>query len=381
MIVAGEASGDRHGARLVSALRDAEPETDFIFFGAAGPKMRDVNVEPIVVADNLSIVGLLEIGRALPTFVRAMRRLNKAATELKPDVVVLIDFPDFNLRLAKSMKKRGFKVVYYISPQLWAWRKYRISAIRKYVDLLLTILPFERDWYSQNNFHRVEFVGNPLSFDVRVNRTRAEFCDAHGLNPAKPIVSLLPGSRQKEIVRILPIMIDTAREIHGAWPEAQFVVAMANGHHLGFVRDQVERILSVVDVNVKIVENETYDALGSSDVAAVTSGTATLECGIIGTPMAIVYKTSALNYRLFKPLISVEHYGLVNLIAGRRLAKEIIQNDLTAQTLSDELERLLVPVENAQMRADLNRVHAKLGRGGASERAALAILKTINSPS
>ncbi|MBP7415784.1 MAG: lipid-A-disaccharide synthase [Pyrinomonadaceae bacterium] len=372
MIVAGEASGDGHAAKLVRAIRDNSPDKDFEFFGSAGPRMREAGVTATVEADSLSIVGLAEIGRALPMFLRTMRKLKAAAVEKRPDVAILIDFPDFNLKLAKHLKKQGIKVVYYISPQLWAWRKYRISSVKKFVDLMLTILPFEKDWYAENGVTHVEYVGSPLAREVHADRTKQQFCSDHELDAAKPIITLLPGSRHKEIVQILPVMLAAAERL-ASESKIQFVIAISSAKQ----RKDIDQLVAGSEVNFKVVENETYDALNASDAAAVTSGTATLETGIIGTPLVIVYKTSAINYKLLEPFIDVPHYGLINLIAGERLAKELIQNDFTAQTLVDEITRLLQPDVNAEMRVRLKETADKLGYGGASKRAAEAILKIV----
>lgn len=400
MIVAGEASGDGHAAKLADALREIVPHSKF--FGCAGPKMRAVGVEAIVKADDLSIVGLPEIAAALPKFLNVYRQLVKAAEERQPEVVILVDFPEFNLKLARSLKKRGFKIVYYISPQLWAWRKYRIRTIKNQVDLVISILPFEKQWYAEHGVHHVEYVGSPLAREIHANLSKEEFCSKHGLDPERPIVSLLPGSRHKEIVKILPELLRTAAmmsvppALAGGLtqqgdnahlqppattggtdtPKIQFVVAFASDRHAGEV-EKAKSFLTKDDrfavENILSVFGETYDALNASDAAAVTSGTATLETGIIGTPMAIVYKTSAFNYKLMRPLIDVEHFGLINLIAVERVAKELIQHDFTAKTLSAELFRLLDPHENAAVRSRLHTAADKLGHGGASKRAAEAI--------
>src|SRR5215203_1530598 len=227
MIVAGEASGDRHAAKLVNALREAEPSINFEFFGSAGPRMRDAGVDAVIKADRLSIVGLAEIARALPMFLRASNELKRAAEVREPDAVILVDFPEFNLKLAKALKKKGFKIIYYISPQLWAWRKYRISTIKRYVDLLLTILPFEKDWYSDRGVEHVEYVGSPLAREVVAKRTKAEFCEENGLDPERQIVALLPGSRHKEIVRILPVMLEGGNVLSEKSSGVQFVIAAA----------------------------------------------------------------------------------------------------------------------------------------------------------
>lgn len=377
MIVAGEASGDTHAAKLVHALRDVEPDTDFQFFGAAGPKMRDEGVDAVVKSDGLAIVGLAEIAVALPMFLKAFNDLKRATVERKPDVVILVDFPDFNLKLAKTLMRKGFRIVYYISPQLWAWRKYRVRSIKKYVDLMLTILPFEKDWYAKHGVENVEYVGSPLAREVHSNIGKEEFCRKNYIDPSKPIVALLPGSRHKEIVRILPVMLTAASEISRQNENIQFLIAMASNRNMSDVKRAIDNAESQgipLPRTLNVLEGETYDALNAADAAAVTSGTATLEAGIIGTPMAIVYKTSTLNYKLFEPMINVPHYGLINLIAEKRVATELIQAEFTAETLSDELLRLLEPDTNAAMRAELKIASDKLGHGGASKRAAEAIL-------
>jgi len=381
MIVAGEASGDLHAAKLVHELRVAANER-VRFFGAAGPLMREAGVEAVLQSDDLAIVGVLEIATALPLFLRAFKSLKKAARERKPDVAVLVDFPDFNLKLAKALKKQGTRVVYYISPQLWAWRSYRVRAIKKYVDLMITILPFEKDWYETMGVTNVEYVGSPLAKEVHATRAKRQFCSDHKIDDSKPLVALLPGSRHKEIVRILPVMLESAAKMAVQIADVQFVMPLASERAL----PDVQRILRQVEnesgipKDLFIVTGETFDALKSSDVAAVTSGTATLETAIIGTPMAIVYRSSSLNYGLLRPLISVEHFGLVNLIAGERVAKELIQRDFTAETLSQELIRLLEPKVNIEMREKLEQTIEKLGKGGASKRAATAIMKMIGQP-
>ena len=381
MIVAGEASGDLHAAKLVNAFRESAPDASFEFFGAAGERMREAGVEAIVHADGLSVVGLPEIGRALPMFLRTFSALKNAAAVRKPDAVILVDFPDFNLKLARSLSKNGHRVIYYISPQLWAWRGYRIRTIRKYVELVISILPFEKAWYAEQGITNVVYVGSPLAREVHPTQDRTEFTRLHGLDPNRPIVSLLPGSRHKEIVRILPVMLDAVSRMSVVNTDLQFVIAIGSAKNLIDVRSAIDsasaRGISVKE-NVIVVENETFNALNASDAAAVTSGTATLETGIIGTPMAIVYKTSAFNYKLLRPLIDVEHFGLINLIADERVARELIQDEFTAKSLSDELFRLLEPETNRLVREKLNAASDKLGHGGASGRAALLILDRMS---
>lgn len=376
MIVVGEPSGDAHAAKLVKALREIGSEINFEFFGATGHYLREAGVETILKADDLSIVGLPEIARALPMFWNAFQTLKKEAVKKKPDAVVLIDFPDFNLKLAKSLKKAGIKVIYYISPQIWAWREYRIKTIKNSVDLLLTILPFEKDWYAKRGVNHVEYVGNPLTREVHADLSKEEFCARHKLDADKPIISLLGGSRHKEIARILPVLMETAALMKKKKNDLQFIIPLARNRKRAEIEEAKQKFGSELP-QFTIVQGETFNALNASDAAAVTSGTATLETAIIGTPQAIVYKSSAFNYKLLRPLISVEHFGLINLIARERLVKELIQDDFTAETLSAELYRLLDAETNKKMREKLKEVVETLGHGGASKRAAGFILKFL----
>ena len=260
---------------------------------------------------------------------------------------------------------------------MWAWRKYRIRTIRKYVDLLISILPFEKQWYADHGVEHVEYVGSPLAMEVHADVSREEFCAKHGLDTSNPIVSLLPGSRHKEITKILPVMLKAARLIASQRPEIQFVIALAA------VRDRREAEFAIAASATQLppitmVQGETFDAVKASDAAAVASGTATLETGILGTPMAIVYKTTGFNYKLLRPLIDVAHFGLINLIAEKRIAKELIQDDFTPEALAAELLRLLEPEANAAASAELAAAVDKLGHGGASIRAAAAILSRLS---
>lgn len=382
MLVAGEVSGDIHAASLVKAIREISPETSFEFFGATSEKLREQDVETVINADNLSVVGLPEIARSLPMFWNAFQTLKREAIKRKPDAVILIDFPDFNLKLAKSLKKKGLKIIYYISPQLWAWRKYRIRTIRKYVDLLLTILPFEKGWYQEHEIRHVEYVGNPLAGEVKARLTKEEFCAKHNLNSSEPIIALLPGSRHKELVLILPEMLEAAGLMARQNSNLQFIIALPSTRKADEVETAIEAARqkkTYLPANLLTVRSETREALNAADVAAVTSGTATLETAIIGTPMAIVYKTSNFNYKLLRPLIDVEYFGLVNLIAQKPLAKELIQNEFTKESLSSELFRLLEFENNQNMRERLRETADSLGSGGAAERAAGIVLKFLQN--
>ena len=371
MIVAGEPSGDAHAAALVKALRE---HADFDLFGATGPLMRDAGVETTVDSDELAIMGIVEVGRVFEKFIKAFRKLKAAAIEQQPDAVILVDWPEFNLRLARSLRRRGFKVIYYISPQLWAWRPRRIRNIKRDVDLLLSILPFEAEWYKARNVDHVEFVGHPLSGEVKARFGREEFCRRNDLDPTKPIVSFLPGSRIKELQRILPLMLEAIKQLRDARPEIQAVAVVAPSRTV----EETRVILSQHDsANIKLVQHQTREALAGSDAAAIASGTATLEAALLETPMVVVYKESPINWHTLGRLITVEHYGLVNLVAGREIAKELMQDQFTAENLSSRLLELLEPETNKAMRASLREVAHKLGEPGASQRAAKLIAEFL----
>ncbi len=382
LIVAGEASGDAHAAALVRALREDAPGVSFEFFGATGREMRAAGVDTLVATDDLSITGLMEIGGALRQFWRAFQTLKRAGLERAPDAVILVDWPDFNLRLARVFRRRGVRVIYYISPQLWAWRAHRTRQIRRDVDLLLAILPFEPAWYAARGITHVEFTGHPLTGEVRARYDRAEFCRRHALDASRPIVALLPGSRRKELLRILPHMIEAAKTIHAARPEAQFVVALAPNRSDEEAQAILDSSLSSNHAELSkaicITHQETREALGAADAAAVASGTATLEAALLGTPLVVVYKESFINWHTLGRLINTEHFGLVNLVAGTRLAPELMQNDFTGDTLAAELLKLLDPAHNAATRARLRDATRGLGAGGASNRAAEVVLRAID---
>lgn len=374
MIVAGEASGDKHGAKLAAALRALRPDLSFEFFGAGGDEMRSAGVETLVDAREVAIMGALEVAKALPKFLRVFRRLRVAAKERKPDLVVLIDWPEFNLRLAKRLRQDGHRVVYYISPQIWAWRSYRIRGIRRDVEKMLVILPFEQDYYRQRGVE-VEYVGHPLLDSVRVTATREEFCSRHNLDPAKPIVALLPGSRDSELKYIMPPMLETAENLCLTHPQIQIILSLARTFDLEEIAAETEYIN-----NLRLITYDTYNAIAAADLAVVASGTATLETAILGTPLIVVYRASALNWRIFWPMVNTEFVGMPNLIAGREIAPELLQNDLNAKRLSEEIVAFLDDSARlAEARRALVAVRDKLGEANASERAAKQILAMLES--
>jgi lipid-A-disaccharide synthase len=382
MVVAGEASGDKHGAALVRALQKIYPDNRFEIFGSGGDEMRAAGVETLVDARDVAVIGIPEIARAIGRLYGAYRTLLKAALARRPETVVLIDWPDFNMRLARRLRREGFKIVYYISPQVWAWRRYRVRAIRRDVERMLVILPFEEDFYKEAGIE-VEYVGHPLAEAVTASATRDEFARRHGLDPSRPIIALLPGSRHKEIHYHLPAMLDAAFRLRNAKCEIrvpQFVVPLASTVD----RNQVEAIMNEAGreakIDVNVIEGDTYNALGHAEIAVVASGTATVEAALIGTPMVIVYRASELNWRLLRPLIHLDTFGMVNLIAARRVVPELIQHDVTGEKIAGEVTAILSdPARLNRMREDLKHVRDRLKAGGGSgaERAARAVMEVV----
>ncbi len=370
MLVAGEASGDKHAAHLVAALKALRPEIHFTFFGSGGDEMRASGVNTLVDVRELAIMGALEIAAALPKFLRVFRQLREAANAQKPDAVILVDWPEFNLRLAKKLKQDGHRVFYYISPQVWAWRSYRVKQIKRDVERMLVILPFEQEFYKQHGV-QVEYVGHPLLDSVRVTASRDEFCRKYNLDPARPIIALLPGSRRKEVSYILPPMLAAARELSQTNPALQLVIALAPT--IARTQTQTPSL-----PNLTVVENDTYNTVAAAELAVVASGTATLETAIIGTPLIVCYRASALNWQLFTPFIKVPFVGMPNLIAGRAIAPELLQKDLTGARLARQIREWSGDPERLQQaRADLAEVRRKLGAANASQRAAEIVMISL----
>ena len=371
MIVAGEASGDKHGAKLVAALRALRPGMRFEFFGAGGDEMRQAGVETLVDAREVAIMGALEVARALPKFLRVFRRLGEAANERRPRLVVLIDWPEFNLRLARRLKRDGHRVVYYISPQIWAWRSYRIHAVKRHVERMLVILPFEKDYYERNGVE-VDYVGHPLLDSVRVTMTREEFCARHDLDPSNPVIALLPGSRHSEMKHILPPMVEAAKLLNRSRPHFQFILPLARTFEPNAIASQI------TPTGLRLIEHDTYNAIAAADLAVVASGTATLETAVIGSPLVVVYRASLLNWLIFRPLINTPFVGMPNLIAGREIAPELLQDDLNGQRLAKLIvEFLSDQARLRRSRDDLAEVRKKLGEANASERAANRVLDLL----
>ena len=364
LIVAGEASGDLHGAHLVREMKAIDPSLSFC--GVGGRNLEAEGVRLVARSSEMAVVGLTEVFSKLRFIAGVYFRLRGMLRAGKPDLVILIDYPDFNLRLASEAKHAGVPVFYYISPQVWAWRRNRIHRIRQVVDRMAVILPFEKEVYAEMGVD-VDFVGHPLLDAVNRSRSRTEALAAFGLRDARPIVALLPGSREKEVTSLLPEMAGAAGILVRDFPGTQFVLPLAETVDPALVQD----ILRGHAAPVTVLPGQMYDAVGISDAAMVASGTATLETALLGTPMVIAYRISPLTAAVGRRVIRVKHIGLVNLIAGKTLVPELVQDDANAARLAAEVKAILADRQRSDvMRSELAAIRRKLGEPGAARRAA-----------
>lgn len=373
MIVAGEASGDLHGSNLVRAIRDIRP--GIRFYGIGGKHLGDAGVELVARSSEMAVVGLTEVAAKLNFILKTFFRLRKSLEEEKPDLVILIDYPDFNLPLARAAKKRGIKVFYYISPQVWAWRRGRIRSIRKCVDRMAVIFPFEEAMYREAGVDAA-FVGHPLLDSARRKYSTAEALEAFGLKENVTTVAILPGSRESEVTRLLPVMVKAAEIISESFHPIQFVLPLADT----LKSDLVEEILQGCTVPVRVVQDSIYDVLGTSDAAIVTSGTATVETALMETPMVVLYRVSGFTYLIGRLLVDVEHIAMVNIIAGKRIVTELIQDDATPERITKEIAGILTnDVKRADMKRELRKVRERMGEPGAAGRAAQLAVALLNA--
>ena len=367
-IISGEASGDLHGSNLIRELRSLDTSAQFRCWG--GDLMEEQGAHLVKHYRDLAFMGFTEVLMNIRTILRNIGFCKSDIAAWKPDVLILIDYPGFNLRIAEWAKKEGIKVFYYISPQIWAWKQSRVHKIKRIVDHMFVILPFEEEFYSRFDY-KVHFVGHPL-LDAIAHRNRhkpsfAEFAQKHGLGN-KPVVALLPGSRRQEISTMLPIMLS----VRGDFSRHQFVVAGAPSQP----REYYAKFLEGTDV--KIIYNETYSLLQQADAALVTSGTATLETALFGVPEVVCYKGGYISYLIARRLIKVKYISLVNLIMDREVVKELIQDELNTSSLRNELNRLLNDTSyRHRMMDDLGELREKLGGMGASRKTAELMLKYL----
>lgn len=346
-ISAGEASGEHYGALLIDALKRKlapEGETAELFMGMGGPRMVQAGLDRVVRAEDMAVMGVTEVIHHLPRIYREFRRLRQAIRDRRPAVAILIDFPDIHFRLAKELHRLDIPVIYFVSPQLWAWKKHRIKLVQKYVSRMLVIFPFEEPYYRDRGV-RAEFVGHPLAELPLPTISREEFAAENDLDPAKPWIGLLPGSRFREIRDNLPEMIRAAillvRNLERGNPESQFVLPLAPTL-TSSQRRQVEELVGQLRKNLTIrLVHDARAALHHARASVVASGTATVEAALIGNPFVVVYRVSPVTYAIAKRVVDVPHVAMANLIAGRRVVPELIQHDFTAANIVQHLEPLL----------------------------------------
>ncbi len=363
MLVVGEASGDAHGAQLVEALHRKDAQLEI--FGVAGEQLQRTNFSTLFSVAQLTGMGLVELAGNLANLWRAYRLLSQALKRRRPNLLVLIDFPEFNLRLARLAKSLGVPVLYYVSPQIWAWRQGRVKQIARWVDRMAVVFPFEEEFYARHGV-KVTFVGHPLLESVHAFQGRVEVLQKLGLDHTRPVIALMPGSRRGEVDFHLPVMQAAARQFSEE-RNLQFFCVRANT----IDRLRIETALAACNFRIPIVESDRYDALNAADVVWTASGTATLETALLGRPMIVIYRLSCLTYWLARRLVRVDHVSMVNLLAGERLVPELIQDEANPERLIAESRPLLDDqVLRSAIIDKLAKVKARLGAPGAAQRVA-----------
>jgi lipid-A-disaccharide synthase len=372
MIIAGEASGDLHAAKLVKAVKTHRP--DIMFYGIGGEDMREAGVEVMVDAAELAVVGLVEIWAHRKVIFGALNLMRREIHANPPDLLVLVDYPEFNLRLAKTAKAHGVKVLYYISPQVWAWRQYRVKKIRQRVDMMAVVFPFEETFYHQHQVP-VEFVGHPLVDEVKPSADRDSLRKQFHLSSEQPIIGLFPGSRRSEVKRLLAIILQSAECLNQKYPGAQFLLPLAPGLKHTDIQDYLQQH---PDLAIRVIEDRAYDVMAACDVIITVSGTVTLEIALIGTPLLIINKVAWLTYAIVHRMLKIKHIGLCNIVADKRIAPELIQHAATpvniCQTISNLLEQ---PDSREQMRQELGQIETLLGKKGGIENAARLVTAMV----
>ena len=370
LLVAGEASGDMHAANLARELRLLDPAVEIR--GMGGDAQRAAGVEIVVDNRDLAVVGLIEVLRHYPRIRRALRSLEHYLERERPDLLVLVDYVEFNLKLALTAKRLGVPVLFYVSPQVWAWREHRVKRIGQRIDMMAVIFPFEVAFYERHGIP-VRYVGNPLVGHVKPTRARADCFRDFDLDPAHPVIGLLPGSRRSEVSRLLPLFAATALRLHALRPHLQFVLPVAPGLDRAWVAS-----LLPPEPRISLAHGASYDAMQLCDVILTASGTATLETALMNVPMVLAYKVAPLSYAILSRLVKVPDIGLVNIVAGRRIVPEFVQHAATPEAIAPELLRLLEDTEyRAALQAGLNEVRDKLGDDRASRRVAALALEML----
>lgn len=362
LISAGEASSDMYAARLATALR---ARTGAKFFGMGGPRMAEAGVELVADYHEVAVVGIAEVLHKIPTVIGVQNRLKREAKRRNAALAILVDSPGTHLGVARRLKQIGVPVGYFIGPQIWAWRPGRVRTVKRRVNRMVVIFPFEEKIYRDAGVP-VNFVGHPLVDVVRPTKTRAEFAALYKLDPNKPIVCILPGSRQNEIRQNHGTIAEACVRLSRGDKKIQFVLAAAPNLKPDFFASYAR-----ADIDIKLVQGATYDALSAADCAIVASGTATIEAALLGTPMVVVYRVSSLSAFILRRMIRTPFFSMVNLIAGRSVVPELIQDDFTPAAVEAQIRSLLdSPAARDEMKSNLAEVRAKLGPGGAIERTA-----------
>ena len=365
MIVAGEASGDMHGAKLVAAMREQAP--DLAVCGIGGPALAAQGVEILYDSSQLAVVGIVEVISHFRFIREAMHALEKRLREQPPRLLILIDYPDFNLILAKKAKRLGIPVFYYISPQVWAWRSGRVKTIKKLVDRMAVILPFEKEFYQRRGM-AVEYVGHPLMDTVRAARPRSEFLQSLGIAPDSTVIGILPGSRRREIAGMLPIFLAAARLMQAQLVKPVFLLPLAPTLSED---DLLANGLAEAGVEVRVIRENRYELMAACDAVMAASGTVSLELAILNVPMVVSYRVSPLTYFLGRRLIKVQYASLVNLVAEREVVPELLQDEAVPEKIAKATVRLVAnQAERIRMLEGLAEVRERLGREGASARTA-----------
>jgi len=372
MIVAGEASGDLHGANLAREIQALDPQ--IMLYGMGGEAMASAGVEILQDIANLAVMGLVEVLSRLSDVRRALRKLTDQFANRPPDLLILIDYPGFNLLLAKKAKQFNIPVLYYISPKVWAWREGRVNQIKKYVDRMAVILPFEKEYFMRHGIS-VEYVGNPLLDSVRTKYSKKEFLELHDIDPSSTIVGLMPGSRRTEISRLLPLFLQVAGKLSSAIKNTVFLLPLASTLT---INDLEKSGLQESNVDLRIISKDHYDLMAVCDAAMAASGTLTLELAILNVPMLVSYRVAPLSYLLGKYFIKVKFASLVNLIVGKEVVRELLQNEATTENIFQEILRLLKDTEaRRHMKQQLAAVTGQLGEPGASKRTAKLALEML----
>jgi lipid-A-disaccharide synthase len=364
-IIAGEASGDLHGSRLIRAIKKNDTNAEIRAWG--GDMMSEEGAEVVKHYRDLAFMGFAEVVANLRTIIKNMKWCKSDIMAFDPDVLILIDYPGFNLPIAKFAKSKNIKTAYYISPQVWAWKEGRVKMIKKVIDKMMVILPFEKDFYQKWNYP-VDYVGHPLVEiinDYQKKEAKGSLKEKLGLSLNKRIIALLPGSRKQEIIKKLPVMLSASAN----FPDDEFVVAQAPG-----ISDEFIQSLSRTHPGIKIVKDNTYELLSVADAALVTSGTATLETALFGVPEVVCYLGSPLTFKIAKWLVKVPYISLVNLIMEKLVVRELIQQELTAENLGRELKRILEPKIADEIKKDYDALRSKLMAGGKASESAAAII-------